>query len=167
MFNFLKDIHKRHPIARPLGRGTGCLLWIPHLIDILPELLQSFMQYPTILDRVITALDCRYGVHGVNSVGGGTDTGLWCERCWWRNRYWADDLNKTFGGIDTWSMMWMVLKGEEVLGTWCKWCWWIEGEVLDAWWKRCLGGNGIFAGSMVLVVLLEQSILGMSCEWYS
>ena len=56
--NFLKNIHKRHPIARPLGRGMGCILWIQHLIDILPEFLQSFMWCFTILDRVITALAC-------------------------------------------------------------------------------------------------------------
>ena len=24
--NFLTNIHKRHPIARPLGRGMGCIL---------------------------------------------------------------------------------------------------------------------------------------------
>ena len=45
MVNFIKkNIHKRHPIARPLGRGMGCLfLWIQHLIDILPEFLQPLM----------------------------------------------------------------------------------------------------------------------------
>ena len=40
--NFLTNIHKRYPIARPLGRGMGCLLWIQHLIDILPQFL-SFL----------------------------------------------------------------------------------------------------------------------------
>ena len=44
LVNFLKNILKRHPIARPLGRGMGCLLWIQHMIDILPEFLQSVMQ---------------------------------------------------------------------------------------------------------------------------
>ena len=44
--NILKNIHERHPIVRPLGRGMGCLLWIQHLVHI------------TILNRVITALDC-------------------------------------------------------------------------------------------------------------
>ena len=39
--NFLKNINKRCPIAHPLGRGMGCLLWIQHLIDILPQFLQS------------------------------------------------------------------------------------------------------------------------------
>ena len=39
--NFLTNIHKRHPIARPLGRGNGCLLWIQHLIDILPQSLHK------------------------------------------------------------------------------------------------------------------------------
>ena len=58
--NFLTNIHKRHPIARPSGRGKGCLLWIQHLIDILSQFLQSFMQYLTILDLVITSLECIY-----------------------------------------------------------------------------------------------------------
>ena len=55
---FLTNIHKRRHIARPLGRGMGCLWWIQHLIDIQPQFLQLFMQYLTILNRVITALDC-------------------------------------------------------------------------------------------------------------
>ena len=38
---FHTNIHKKHPIARPLGRGMGCFLWIQHLIDILPQFLQS------------------------------------------------------------------------------------------------------------------------------
>ena len=53
--NFIKIIHKRHSIARPLGRGKECLLWIQHLIDVLPR--QLLLQYVIILDRVITALD--------------------------------------------------------------------------------------------------------------
>ena len=57
MFNFLTNIHKRHPIACPLAWGMGCLLWIRHLTDILPQFLQLFRQYLTILGRVITALD--------------------------------------------------------------------------------------------------------------
>ena len=57
--NFITNI-KKHPIARPFGRGIRCILWIQHLIDILPQFLQLFMQYLTILDRVITALDCIY-----------------------------------------------------------------------------------------------------------
>ena len=35
--NFLTNIHKWYPIARPLGRAMGCLLWIQHLIDIGPQ----------------------------------------------------------------------------------------------------------------------------------
>ena len=27
--NFLENINKRHPMARPLGRGMGCFLWSP------------------------------------------------------------------------------------------------------------------------------------------
>ena len=53
--NFLKNINKRHPIVRPLGRG---LLWIQDLIDILPQFLQLLMQYLTTLHRVITVLYC-------------------------------------------------------------------------------------------------------------
>ena len=56
--NFLRNIHKRHPIARPWGRGMGCRLWVNHLIDILPEFLQLYMQYLIISDRVIAALNC-------------------------------------------------------------------------------------------------------------
>ena len=56
--NFLTNIHKRHPIARPLGRAMWRLLWIQHLIDILPQSLWLFMWYLTIFDRVITARDC-------------------------------------------------------------------------------------------------------------
>ena len=41
--NFFKNIHKRHPIARPLGRGMGCLLLVQPLIDILPQFLQWYM----------------------------------------------------------------------------------------------------------------------------
>ena len=56
--NFLTNIHKRHPIAHSLGWGMGCLLWIQHLIDILSQFLQLFMQYLIILDHIITTLDC-------------------------------------------------------------------------------------------------------------
>ena len=47
-------------IARPLGRGMRCLLWIQHLIDFLHQFLRLSWQYLTILDRVITALDYIY-----------------------------------------------------------------------------------------------------------
>ena len=43
---------------RPLGRGMGCLLWVWNLTDILPQFPQLFMQYFTILDHVIMAIDC-------------------------------------------------------------------------------------------------------------
>ena len=36
----------------------GCLLWVQPLIDILPQLLQWFVQYYAILDHIITALNC-------------------------------------------------------------------------------------------------------------
>ena len=58
--NFLTNIHKRHTIARLLGRAMVCLLWVQPMIDILPHLPQLFiMQYLTILDRIIMALDCN------------------------------------------------------------------------------------------------------------
>ena len=52
--NFLANINKRHP----LEQGVGCILWIQHLIDILPQFLQLFVQYLTILDCIIMALGC-------------------------------------------------------------------------------------------------------------
>ena len=61
MVDCIKNIQQRHPIARPLGRGMGCLLWIQALIDILPRFLQWCVQYLVILDRVLTALDCIRG----------------------------------------------------------------------------------------------------------
>ena len=33
---FTKDTYAK---ARPVGRGMGCLLWIQHLIDILPQFM--------------------------------------------------------------------------------------------------------------------------------
>ena len=33
--SFLQYLHKRHPIARPLGRSTGCPLWVSSLIHVL------------------------------------------------------------------------------------------------------------------------------------
>ena len=36
-----KNIHKEHPITRPLGRGKGCILWTQHLIGILPVIIYA------------------------------------------------------------------------------------------------------------------------------
>ena len=59
--NFLQHIHKRHLIARPLGRDMWCLLWAQTLIDdIVPQFLQYCVQYHAILDRVIAAQDCMH-----------------------------------------------------------------------------------------------------------
>ena len=67
--NFITNVHKRHPMARPLGRGMGCLLWIQHLIDIMSQFLQLSMQNLTILDRVITAFDCMLpGLNVLSSI---------------------------------------------------------------------------------------------------
>ena len=35
--NFLQNSHKRHPIARPLGRGMRCLLCVQTLVRILSQ----------------------------------------------------------------------------------------------------------------------------------
>ena len=55
--NSRKNINQRHPIACPLGLGMGCLLWIQHLSDVLPQFLQLLTQYLPIMDHVITAFD--------------------------------------------------------------------------------------------------------------
>ena len=60
--NFLQNSHNRHPIARPWGRGMGCLLWVWSLIYVLLLPLQCHIQYRDKFDRVITALD--QGSHG-------------------------------------------------------------------------------------------------------
>ena len=54
---FFQNPNKNHPIARPWGRDMGFLLWARILIDILPQLLQCFMQYDVPLNRVIRASD--------------------------------------------------------------------------------------------------------------
>ena len=56
--NFPQNIHERHPIARPLGQGMGCLMGVQLLIDIQPQFLQWYVQYHAILVRGITAFDC-------------------------------------------------------------------------------------------------------------
>ena len=50
--NFLTNIHKRHPITRPLGRGMGSLLWIQNLIFCL-----NFCNYTT-RNKVILDSPC-------------------------------------------------------------------------------------------------------------
>ena len=59
--NFLENFHKRHSIARPLGRLMGCLLWVQTLIHILS--LSWCMQYHNTLYRVITAYDSALPQH--------------------------------------------------------------------------------------------------------
>ena len=56
--NCLQNHHKRHPIARPLGRVMRYLLWVQTLIEILAQSLQWCVQYHVISECVITALDC-------------------------------------------------------------------------------------------------------------
>ena len=56
--NFLKFPHNRLPIARPLGRDMGCLLWVSSLIHVLLLSVQGFIQNRDKLDCAITALDC-------------------------------------------------------------------------------------------------------------
>ena len=55
---FLPNPPQRHPIARPLGQGMRCLLWIQTVLYILPLSVQWCLQYYVILDHVITALHC-------------------------------------------------------------------------------------------------------------
>ena len=55
--NFLSNPHKIHPIAHPLGRGMGCILWLQTVIYTLPQSPQWCMQYHVTLDLVIMALD--------------------------------------------------------------------------------------------------------------
>ena len=57
---FFQYPHNRHPIARPSGRGMGCLLWVSSLIHVLLMSLKFCVCYCDKLDRVITALDCIY-----------------------------------------------------------------------------------------------------------
>ena len=47
---------QRHLIARPRGRGMGCILWVKLLMCILPQLPKWCMQYHVIFDSVITSL---------------------------------------------------------------------------------------------------------------
>ena len=70
MVNFLKDIHKRHPIARPLGRGKGCLLWIQHLIDIIAIIyaISSYFgpRYITYFADMGNSVAHKFDVTGLN-----------------------------------------------------------------------------------------------------
>ena len=52
--DFLQNLHKRNPVARPSGWAMGCTLWIQILIHILLQTLQWCIQYHAIFDRVIT-----------------------------------------------------------------------------------------------------------------
>ena len=56
--DFSQIFTKDDPIAHPLGRAMGCLLWVQTLIDVLNPFLQWRVKYHVILDRVIMALDC-------------------------------------------------------------------------------------------------------------
>ena len=58
--NFVPIPYKRHLIARPSGRGMGCLLWVQILVNFLLLSVQRNLWYRNILDRVKTALDCIY-----------------------------------------------------------------------------------------------------------
>ena len=66
--NFLQNLHKKHPryIARPLGRGMVCILWVQTMIYTLPQSQQWCMQYHMILDREIVALDCICMGHAID-----------------------------------------------------------------------------------------------------
>ena len=53
--NFLKKYSQKTPHSSPVRARYG-VLWIQHLIDILPQFLQLSMQHLTVLDSVISAL---------------------------------------------------------------------------------------------------------------
>ena len=53
--NFLENSHIRYPIAQPLGRAMGCLLWVHTWIYIRPLELQQCMQY------LMHAISCHIG----------------------------------------------------------------------------------------------------------
>ena len=55
--NFLQNLHNRHPITLPWGRGKECLLWFLNFIHFLPQVSQCRMQYRDKLDRVLMILD--------------------------------------------------------------------------------------------------------------
>ena len=53
------DANPSVPMVRAISTFSFVFsLWIQHLIDILPEFLQTFMQHLTKLDCIIMALDC-------------------------------------------------------------------------------------------------------------
>ena len=56
--NFLHNPHNRHPIARPWGRGVGCLLWGVSLMHVLPLSSQCRTWYHGKSDHVIMPIDC-------------------------------------------------------------------------------------------------------------
>ena len=62
--NFLQNIHKRHNIAHPSGRGMGCLLWVQSLIDILPQFLQMMCAISCYVGLCynVTLLYCAFDV---------------------------------------------------------------------------------------------------------
>ena len=53
--NFLTNIHKRHHIARRLGLGMVCLLWIHNLIGILLQCLMKHCMYIDDFSKIFSA----------------------------------------------------------------------------------------------------------------
>ena len=43
--NFCRSTHKRHSIARPKGRGMGCLLWVQRATYCVDLSILSFIKY--------------------------------------------------------------------------------------------------------------------------
>ena len=56
--NFHLNPHEKYPIARPLERDMGCMMWVQTVIYILAQSMQWCIQYDVILDRVVSTLDC-------------------------------------------------------------------------------------------------------------
>ena len=57
--NFCSSTHKRHSIARPKGRGMGCLLWVQRATYWLCRLTKiELYKICTIINRAIKGLHC-------------------------------------------------------------------------------------------------------------
>ena len=83
---FYKILTKRQSIARPLGQGVACLLYIQSLTYILPQSLKWCMRYHGLLECVIMALGCicRWAINClsvyITSVGFSS-----LHMCWFPN----------------------------------------------------------------------------------
>ena len=116
--SFLKKYSQKTPHSSPIRARYGMSLWIQHLIGILPQFLQSFIQYLTIFDHVIMALDCIILVsypayvysfvlqhHGISNH--------WQHSFYVRYYVWANDIKNKHQS----STLWPFVRG--TTGVWC------------------------------------------------